>query len=49
MESDGTVVFANYAHEILKDMIGFDRKSFKPEDSYEIGLEMMAKYKEFAA
>ncbi|WP_257347462.1 saccharopine dehydrogenase NADP-binding domain-containing protein [Pseudalkalibacillus decolorationis] len=49
VDSDGTVVYTDYAHKILKEMIGFDRKSFKPEESYEIALEMMAKYKGFAA
>lgn len=47
IEEDGTVVFADYAHEILKDMIGFDRKFFKPEESHEVALEMMSKYKAF--
>ena len=49
IEDDGTVVFAGYAHEILRDMIGFDRKSFKAEESYEDAIEMMTKYKTFAA
>ncbi|MCJ1781135.1 saccharopine dehydrogenase NADP-binding domain-containing protein [Mammaliicoccus sciuri] len=47
IEDDGTVIFADYAHEILKDMIGFDRKSFKPEESHEVALEMMNKYKQY--
>ena len=47
IEEDGTVIFADYAHEILKDMIGFDRKSFKPEESHEVALEMMDLYKEY--
>lgn len=47
VEDDGTVIFADYANEILKDMIGFDRKSFKPEESHEVALEMMSKYKDF--
>lgn len=48
VEEDGTVVFAEYAHEILRDMIGFDRKSFKPEESHEVALEMMSLYKDYA-
>lgn len=47
IDDNGTVVFADYAHEILKDMIGFDRKSFKPEESHEVALEMMGLYKEY--
>jgi hypothetical protein len=49
IESDGTVVFADYSHEILSEMIGFNQKSFRPEESYEVALEMISKYKEFAA
>ncbi|MGM0878864.1 MAG: hypothetical protein ACQEWV_30405 [Bacillota bacterium] len=45
----GTVLYTDYAYEILSEMIGFDRKFFKVEDSYEIALDMMARYKEFAA
>lgn len=49
IEDDGTVVYAEYSHQILKDMLNFDHKSFKAEDSLEVAFELMAKYREFAA
>ncbi|MFJ7971534.1 saccharopine dehydrogenase NADP-binding domain-containing protein [Psychrobacillus sp. NPDC096389] len=49
IEDDGTVVYADYSHQILKGMLNFDHKSFKAEDSLEVAFELMAKYREFAA
>lgn len=49
IEEDGTIVYADYAHQILKEMLGFDRKTFKVEESLEVAFELMAKYREFAA
>lgn len=49
IEEDGTIVYADYAHEILKEMLGFDRKTFKVEESLEVAFELMAKYREFAS
>jgi hypothetical protein len=48
-EDDGTVVYSDYTHEILKETIGFDRKSFKVQESYEVAKEMIQKYRTFAA
>lgn len=44
---DGTCVWTDYAHKILKDLLGFDHKSFKVSESYEIALEMKEKYNHF--
>lgn len=49
IEDDGTVVYADYSRHILKEMLGFDRPTFRPEESFEVALELMAKYREFAA
>lgn len=49
IEDDGTVVYADYSHQILKEMLGFDHPTFKAEDSLEVAFELMAKYREFAA
>lgn len=44
---DGTCVWTDYAHEVLKNTIGFTKKSFHVRDSYEVALEMKAKYNEY--
>ena len=48
IEEDGTVVFTDYAVEIMREILKFDCPTFKPEDSYDLALEMMRKYKELA-
>ncbi|UOQ91834.1 hypothetical protein MUO14_15055 [Halobacillus shinanisalinarum] len=49
IKDDGTVVYSDYTHKILKEMLGFDHASFKPEESLELAKELMSKYKEFAS
>ncbi len=38
---DGTVVFTDYAYEIMKDSLGFDCQSFHVWDSKELAFEQM--------
>ncbi|MBD1383145.1 saccharopine dehydrogenase NADP-binding domain-containing protein [Metabacillus arenae] len=49
VKDDGTVVYSDYTYRILKEMLGFDHASFKPEESFELAKELMSKYKEFAS
>ncbi len=45
IKDDGTVVFADYTYEIMKEMLGFDCKSFTPDESEARAREQMACYK----
>ena len=45
IKDDGTVVFADYTYEIMKEMLGFDCKSFTPDESEARARELMACYK----
>ena len=45
IENDGTVVFADYAYEIMKENLGFDCPSFKPEESEDLAFEQMARFR----
>lgn len=49
IEEDGTVVYMDYTHKILSSMLGFTRKSFNVQESFEVAKELIAKYKAFAA
>ena len=49
IENGGTVVFADYTNEIMKETLGFDCPKFKPEESYERALEMIRRYRELAS
>ncbi|WP_371018089.1 saccharopine dehydrogenase NADP-binding domain-containing protein [Pseudalkalibacillus sp. JSM 102089] len=49
VKEDGTVVYSKYTHKILKEMLGFDHKSFKPEESLALAKELMSKYKDFSS
>lgn len=46
VKDDGTVVYSDYTHKILKEVLGFDHPSFNVEDSLELAFELMSKYKE---
>ncbi|MGP8311780.1 saccharopine dehydrogenase NADP-binding domain-containing protein [Enterocloster aldenensis] len=46
---DGTCVWTDYAHDVLKDTIGFDLRSFNVRDSYEVALDMKEKYNRYVA
>ena len=45
IKADGTVVFADYTYDIMKEMLGFDCKSFTPDESESRAREQMACYK----
>jgi hypothetical protein len=45
IKNDGTVVFADYTYEIMKEMLGFDCKSFTPAECEQRAREQMACYK----
>lgn len=49
IEEDGTVIVPEYANKIMKEMLGFDHKSFKAEDCFNLALEQISKYKHFAS
>jgi len=49
IQDDGTVVFTNYAYDIMKKTLGFDCQSFHPSDSKVLAFEQMACYKKLAA
>lgn len=46
IKDDGTVVFADYTYELMRDYLGFSCKSFHPSESKELAFEQMARYKE---
>lgn len=48
IQDDGTVVFTDYAYEIMKETLGFNCRSFKPSESKELAFEQMARFKELA-
>ena len=48
IKDDGTVVFADYSYEIMKEIMGFDCKSFKPSESKECAFEQMKCFKKMA-
>jgi len=48
IKEDGTVIFADYTVEIMREVMGFDCPTFKAEESYDRALEMIRKYKELA-
>lgn len=46
IQDDGTVVFADYTYELMREYLGFTCKSFKPSESKELAFEQMAKFRE---
>ena len=48
IKDDGTVVFADYSYEIMKEIMGFDCKSFIPSESKECAFEQMKCFKKMA-
>lgn len=46
IKDDGTVVFADYTYEAMKEGLGFDCKSFVPEDSEKLAREQMALFRQ---
>jgi len=48
IQNDGTVVFTDYAYNIMKETLGFDCRSFQPSEAKELAFEQMACYKKLA-
>lgn len=48
IQDDGTVVFTDYAYDIMKRMLGFDCQSFHPSASKDLAFEQMACFKAMA-
>ncbi len=46
IEEDGTVVFTDYAVNIMKEMLGFDCRQFKPNESEERAKELISLYRQ---
>jgi hypothetical protein len=46
IKDDGTVVFADYTYKAMKEGLGFDCKSFSPQDSEKLAREQMSLFKE---
>lgn len=46
IKNDGTVIFADYTYDIMKETLGFDCKSFKPSEARELAFEQISHYKE---
>ena len=46
IEEDGTVVFADYSVQIMKEMLGFDCPQFKPDESEARAREQISRYLE---
>jgi len=49
IEEDGTVVFADYAVQIMKEMLGYECKKMKPEESEQRANELRELYRKFEA
>ena len=47
IEDDGTCVWADYAHDVFKRLLGFERTSFHVSECYEVARELMDRYKKF--
>ncbi len=48
IEKGGTVHYSDFTAKILKDMLGFDKPTWKVQESYEVAKELMSKYRAFA-
>lgn len=48
IRDDGTVVFTDYAYDIMKRTLGFDCQSFHPSESKDLAFEQMACFKALA-
>ena len=46
IKKDGTVIFAEYAYDIMKDTLGFKCRSFKPEESEALAFEQISLFKQ---
>lgn len=49
IEDGGKVTYADYTHDILSSKLGFDHKTFTAEESFDVALELIQKYRDFAA
>jgi hypothetical protein len=48
IKDDGTVIFTDRAFEIMKEMLGFECRSFQAWEAKELAFEQMACYKRLA-
>ena len=48
IKEDGTVVFTDYAYEIMKDTLGFDCRSFSAWESKELAFDQMTCFRKLA-
>lgn len=48
-EEGGNCVWADYAFDVLHELLGIEYRSFNVKDSFEIALDIMERYKAFAA
>ena len=48
IEKGGTVHYSDFTAKILKDMLGFDKPTWKVQESYQVAKELMSKYRAFA-
>ncbi|MBH09465.1 MAG: hypothetical protein CMG74_03765 [Candidatus Marinimicrobia bacterium] len=48
IKDDGTVIFTEYAYNIMKEVLGFDCRSFTPNQSKNLAFEQMVLFKELA-
>ena len=48
IKDDGTVIFTDYAYEIMKDTLGFDCRSFHAWEAKDLAFEQMACFKQLA-
>jgi hypothetical protein len=46
IEADGTVVFTETAHAVLRDVVGFDCRGFRSDEAEQVARELGAKLKE---
>ena len=49
IEKGGTVHYSDFTAKILKDMLGFDKPTWKVQESYEVAKELIGKYREYAS
>jgi hypothetical protein len=46
IEADGTVVFTDYAVNIMKEILGFECRQFRPDESEERAKELISLYRQ---
>ena len=46
IKEDGTVVFTDYAVNIMKEVLGFECRQFRPDESEERAKELISLYRQ---